>query len=140
MGAIFVPPPPLKQPVVDAGGRITAAWQAFCVALYGRTGAAADKVDLAHAAAVGAAPQSTRVVAAGGLQVGGDLSQNVGVALYRAMTAVAMLPATGNSEGDWAYALNGRKPGEGVGAGTGVPVFWSAGHWVAVTSGATVAA
>jgi hypothetical protein len=28
-----------------------------------------------------------------------------------------------------AYATNGRKSGEGAGAGTGVPVYYSAGKW-----------
>jgi hypothetical protein len=31
--------------------------------------------------------------------------------------------------GTIAYATNGRKQGEGVGAGTGVPVYFSAGFW-----------
>lgn len=40
---------------------------------------------------------------------------------------VALLPA--GSEGDRAYATNGRKVGEGPGSGTGVPVYYSAGAW-----------
>ncbi len=41
--------------------------------------------------------------------------------------AVAALPA--GTTGNTAYATNGRKVGEGAGAGTGVPVYFSAGQW-----------
>lgn len=41
---------------------------------------------------------------------------------------VAALPLT-PAEGAIAYASNGRKSGEGAGAGTGVPVYYSAGKW-----------
>jgi len=40
---------------------------------------------------------------------------------------VASLPV--GIEGQLAYALDGRKIGEGSGAGTGVPVFYSNGFW-----------
>lgn len=40
---------------------------------------------------------------------------------------VATLPAA--TEGYMAYASDGRKVGQGVGAGTGVPVYYSAGAW-----------
>ena len=52
---------------------------------------------------------------------------------------VAGLPATG-ATGQFAYASNGRKPGEGAGSGTGVPVFWNAGSasWFSYCSGAAV--
>ena len=40
---------------------------------------------------------------------------------------VASLPA--GTEGQQVYASNGRKFGEGAGAGTGVPVYFSAGKW-----------
>lgn len=39
--------------------------------------------------------------------------------------AVASLPTTGNATGAIAFATNARKPGEGGGAGTGMPVFWN---------------
>lgn len=32
-------------------------------------------------------------------------------------------------EGQWAFALDGRKVGEGAGAGTGVPCYFSNGQW-----------
>jgi len=51
---------------------------------------------------------------------------------------VASLPAL--SAGSIAYASNGRKNGEGVGAGTGVLVFRDATAWRASDTGATVAA
>lgn len=140
MSATFVPAPPVNVPVVDANGVITRPWQAHLTARHQQAGGSVDKIDAAHAAALAAVPQATQVVAAGGLHTGGDLTGNVAVSLYRAMTTVSALPATGNSEGDWAYARDGRKPGETAGAGTGAPVFWSAGHWVAATSGATITA
>ena len=54
---------------------------------------------------------------------------------------VAGLPTTG-ANGEWAFAGNGRKPGEGGGAGTGVPVFFNSatGTWFSYCSGAVVTA
>jgi hypothetical protein len=51
---------------------------------------------------------------------------------------VAGLPA--GTAGDMAYASNGRKNGEGAGAGTGVLVFKDGTAWRACDTGATVAA
>ena len=51
---------------------------------------------------------------------------------------VAALPA--GTAGDTAYASNGRKNGEGAGAGTGVLVFKDGTAWRACDTGATVAA
>ena len=140
MTATFVPAPPVQVPVVDKNGMVTRPWYAHFTARHEQAGGSGDKIEAAHAAATAAAPQSTQIVALGGLHLGGDLSGNVAISLYRAMTTVAQLPSSGLTEGDFAYAKNGRKPGEGAGAGTGVPVFWSNGAWIAVTSGATVTA
>lgn len=52
---------------------------------------------------------------------------------------VATLPTAGTA-GRAAYASNGRKNGEGAGAGTGVLVFDDGVAWRAVDTGATVAA
>lgn len=52
--------------------------------------------------------------------------------------AVASLPS--GAAGDLAYATNGRKAGEGGGSGTGVQVFHDGSNWIAVDTGATVAA
>jgi hypothetical protein len=52
--------------------------------------------------------------------------------------AVASLPA--GAAGDTAYASDGRKAGEGGGSGTGVLVFYDGSNWIAVDTGATVAA
>lgn len=54
---------------------------------------------------------------------------------------VVALPATAQT-GAYAWATNGRKPGEGAGAGTGVPVFWnpSTSQWFSSLSGAQVTA
>ena len=51
---------------------------------------------------------------------------------------VALLPTA--TAGAMAYASNGRKAGEGVGVGTGVLVFRDGSNWIAVDTGATVAA
>lgn len=53
---------------------------------------------------------------------------------------VANLPAAASNTGAFAYATNGRKNGEGVGAGTGVPVFSDGTAWRAFDTSATVAA
>jgi hypothetical protein len=138
MAATRCPPPPFNTPFLD-GGQISNAWQLFLQALYQvNYGEGFDKTDAAYQAAVAAAPASTEVLAGGGLQGGADLSGNVGIGLYSAICATASLPTAGVQTGDWAYTLDGRKPGEGAGAGTGVPVFRSAGAWYAVTSGAVV--
>ncbi len=117
---------------------LTPAWQDVIEGLYQRVGATTDKVDTAHSLAVNAVPQSREVVAGGGLQIGGQLTGNVGLALYKTVDQVSNLPSTGNAEGDVAYALNGRKSGEGAGSGTGVPVWWSGSHWYAFWSSAVV--
>lgn len=58
--------------------------------------------------------------------------------------AVAALPTTTGlktlGKGDMAFATNGRKDGEGAGAGTGVPVFYDGTGWKSVTTGAAVTA
>lgn len=58
-----------------------------------------------------------------------------------AVYTVAGLPATAAS-GQFAFASNGRKPAEGIGAGTGVPVFFNTatGTWFSYCSGTVVAA
>lgn len=52
---------------------------------------------------------------------------------------VAGLPAAPPA-GALAYASNGRKTGEGVSAGTGVPVYYSAGAWRVFSADAAVTA
>jgi len=43
---------------------------------------------------------------------------------------VALLPTGANAvEGQVAFATNGRRTGQGGGAGTGVPVYWSNAAW-----------
>jgi hypothetical protein len=51
---------------------------------------------------------------------------------------VAGLPA--GTEGQTAHASNGRKIGEGAGAGTGVPVYFSAAAWRVMSTDAPVLA
>ena len=140
MASQSVPAPDFGQPIVDANGRASRWFQKWINTMLARTGGATDKIDAIATTAAAAVPQTTEVVAGGGLQVGGALSGNVGLALYAIQAAVAALPTAALSEGDFAYALDGRKVGEASGAGTGVPVWWSNGGWYAVDSGAVVAA
>jgi hypothetical protein len=51
--------------------------------------------------------------------------------------AVAALPTNGGP-GSLAFASNGRKPGEGPGAGSGVQVFFDGSRWISSSSGSTV--
>jgi len=134
-----VPRPNFGLPFVDKDGTLAGWAQVFVQSLWSRTGGSVDKVEAASALAGAAVPRTTEVVAAGGLQAGGALSGNVGLTLYVAAADVADLPRAGNAPGDWAYAANGRKTGEGAGAGTGVPCWWSNNAWCAVDSGAVVA-
>jgi hypothetical protein len=139
MASVPLSPPPSKTPLTDRSNRPAVEWAAWFNAVFNRLGGGTDKVDAAYQTAAAAAPRTTQVVAVGGLHAGGALNENnVAVAFYRAIALAANLPTTGASDGDWAYAVDGRKPGEGAGAGTGVPVWWTKGAWYAVTSGAAV--
>jgi hypothetical protein len=79
------------------------------------------------------------------IQVLGAIEQQLarGILLNPAPSSytVAALPATA-SAGTYAWASNGRKPAEGAGAGTGVPVFWNptTNQWFSFLSGAVVTA
>ena len=115
-------------PLIAGGGRPTPYFQGWLASV-------TDTLNAAAAQAANAAPATLNIVATGGLQRGGPLTDEVGIAFYRAVKPVSQLPTTGNAPGDWAYAVDGRKPGETNGAGTGVPVFWSVTAWFAVTSG-----
>ena len=122
-----------SQPIVGPDGHPTKPFRDWMEAVRQALNSASDL-------ATAAVPASRNVVAAGGLQVGGALSDDVGVALYKIYCVVSALPTTGNLNGDWAYALNGRKVGETAGNGTGVPAWWSGSNWYAVDSGVVVAA
>lgn len=85
--------------------------------------------------------QSTGVSNGAGFPSGTDVNVNL-VSIIRALAALnstiakisatntppnytfATLPATA-STGSMAFVTNGRKPGEGAGAGTGMPVFFN---------------
>ena len=56
------------------------------------------------------------------------------------VSTVAGLNALSPSEGQLGYASDGRKNGEGAAAGTGVQCFYDGSAWIAVDTGATVAA
>ncbi len=72
-----------------------------------------------------------------------DLASFVGPRLPGPITlanyAVASLPS-GQSSGAKAFAINGRKPGEAAGEGTGVEVFFDGFRWISVCSGSQVLA
>jgi hypothetical protein len=140
MTAQAVPPVPGNLPFVDGRGYLTKEAFSHLNCARKRSGGQVDKVEAAYKTAAGAVPQGTEVVATGGVQGGGQLGGNVGLTLYVAVTSVANLPTTtALSPGDFAYALDGCKPGESSGSGTGVPVFWSAGGWYSACSGTVVA-
>ncbi len=75
--------------------------------------------------------------------VEGSVDSDGSIAMQAPLTlksyTVALLPAVTGS-GKLAYVSNGRKAGEGPGAGTGVLVFSDATNWRACDTGATVAA
>ncbi len=114
------------QPITAPSGRPTAYLLGWISDLVSTVNGMAGRLD-------GAACAARTVAASGGLQGGGTLASDVGLALYRAVAPVAQLPSSGNAPGDWAFAVDGRKPGEPAGAGTGTPVFWSHSAWFAVT-------
>jgi hypothetical protein len=58
----------------------------------------------------------------------------------QAYTVAALPTAKGLVESQTAFATNGRKVGEGAGAGTGVPVYWSNGAWRVYSTDQPVAA
>ncbi len=58
--------------------------------------------------------------------------------VFTSAATVAALPV--GAEGQLAYASDGRKVGEGPGAGTGVPVYFSAGSWRVFSTDLAVAA
>ena len=123
-----------SQPLVDREGFATKPFRDLINSV-------TTQLNAASTLATNAVPNTRRVVSSGGLKAGGALTGDVGIALYRAFASVANLPTTGNAIGDWAYALDGRRTGQGAGAGTGVPVFWiAANQWIAADSGAVVAA
>ncbi|HXV00659.1 MAG TPA: hypothetical protein VG166_09185 [Caulobacteraceae bacterium] len=141
MASVNVPTLDYNAQLVDpASGKLTRYGYELFRSLQERTGGQSDKVDAAHAIASAAVPQVTEVIGSGGLQEGGALGGNIGVSLYMAYAAVADLPTAKAGEGDWAYALDGRKPGETTGSGTGVPCFWSSGGWISACDGAAVSA
>ena len=138
MTAVSLPPPPYRSPLLE-GNTLSPIWVRWFAAVWKRLGGSVDKVNAAYVAGTGSAPASTEVVAGPGLEGGGVVGGNVAVSLYAAVTSVALLPTSGNI-GDWAFAIDGRKPGEGAGLGTGVPVVRISGVWFSAFSGAAVAA
>lgn len=71
---------------------------------------------------------------------GQTLAGGIAVLSAPPIYTVAGLPAAA-ANGAFAFASNGRKPSEGSGSGTGVPVFFNPGTmtWFSYCSGAAVA-
>lgn len=140
MTAIKVPTPQFGSPIEDGSGAVTKGWRAWFQTMFNRTGGSEDKVDAAFVIASAAAAQTIQVGAGAGLNGGGDLTQNRSIRLFIAVTPVAGLPAAPVQPMAQAFATNGRKPGEGGGAGTGCPVIWTNNNWYSLFSGAVVTA
>lgn len=139
MTAVRVPTPQFGQPLVNGDGVVTKGWRDFLQGIFNRIGGPQDKVDAA-AQASDAVIASRLVIAGAGLSGGGELSADITIRLYRVVTTVAALPSTDNQPASWAFATDGRKPGEGAAAGTGCPVIWTNGAWYSAFSGSVVAA
>lgn len=140
MTAVRVPAPQFGQAAVDPSGVDTPGRKTFLQQVYNRLGGAVDKVDQALQAGLGSAPAARKILAGAGLSGGGDLTADFAIRLYVATTSVAALPTTDIQPNAQAFALNGRKPGESGGAGTGCPVIWTNGAWYSLFSGAVVTA
>lgn len=71
--------------------------------------------------------------------IAAQLTSGLVVTVVPSSYTVAALPVTA-APGQIAWASNGRKPGEGSGSGTGVPVFWNPNttQWYSYLSGAQV--
>lgn len=58
----------------------------------------------------------------------------------RSFTVAELPPAKSYAAGSTAFASNGRKSGEGVGAGTGVPIWTDGSKWLTFYNNTEVAA
>jgi hypothetical protein len=132
VSAVNLPAPPFLRAMVDAKGFVTAQWRPFVQGLYNLVyGEGVDKVDAAYVTAHAAAPGSTAVVGVGGLHGGGMLKDGgIGLSIYKTFAPLGALPASGNVEGDLAYAQDVYLVG--AGSATGAPVWWSNGAWTLV--------
>lgn len=69
------------------------------------------------------------------------LDRGLGQPMYAAtVAALTALASTDVREYDEAWAIDGRKPGEGVGAGTGVKAWWDGSAWRSQLANAVLAA
>jgi len=71
------------------------------------------------------------------VSVRGNISQTTGGLIP---ITFAKLPLTNNTGGDLYFVTDGRKSGEGVGAGTGTVVFWNSvtSQWLRITDNTAV--
>lgn len=139
MTAVPMAAPSLQRPFVDPDGYLTVWGRNFITGAYNRMGGPVDKIDQAFALASGAVPNTVEVIASSGIEGGGDLTGNVSVRLGVGDFTVATLPAVASGR-QWAFALDGRKNGEGAGLGSGTWVWFDSTNWIAVDSGAPVTA
>ncbi len=84
-------------------------------------------------------PQGIELASGKVLSIDGNTVIDAHRLVNRRTYTVNTLPAAGTSGRD-SFATDGRKAGEGAGAGTGVAVFDDGANWIAVDTGATVAA
>lgn len=117
---------PSNQSILVGNAGAVLAW------VNGQPTAAAPDTSISRTAAASVGIGSGASGSTAGLLIAARVSVN-GSAF-----TVATLPA--GVEGQISYATNGRKVGEGAGAGTGVPVYFSNGSWRVFSTDAAVAA
>jgi len=139
------------------GGQITISTASVPIATFSNDGSAYLYLELMKSVILGWSSIATATadpdsgisrLGTASLAVGNGTASNTSGQLSLAVVrntgfTVALLPstaATGMVEGAVAYATNGLKVGETTGNGTGVPVYYSNGHWRVYSTDLTVAA
>lgn len=135
-----IPLPDFKRAWIDDQGRPTTHMQFVIRGFDRRLGGRTDKLNATKTTADAAAPGTAEVVPGAGLQGGGAIGVNAAVSLYCYEGPVAGLSSLSQRTGDWAYATNGRKAGEGAGSGSGTPVWFDGASWIAPDTGTGVTA
>lgn len=138
---------------INAGGNLTAPDAIFSGTLTAETSVQLGPTSVAGSLSIAGGLSATGNVSGGSLNVAGPATAGgltatgvivaksgaamTGGVLQLSQYSVASLPSS--SPGAFAYASNGRKPGEPAGAGTGVVVWGSNGNqWLSLMSGTPV--
>lgn len=130
--------PPARTPLTEGDGYATKGWRRFLDVVAKRIGTGGiDFVAQALGLAQNAVPQSTEIVTAFGIRGGGALSENLIIQLGLGDFRVAELPTA--SVHAWAFAIDGRKTGEGAGSGTGVWAWSDGNAWYSIMGGVVAA-